>query len=156
MTSLRKYFLPEFLNRISSIVIFNRLTRKEIRKIVDVRLAEIQKRLAQNDRKVTIWCSDEVKDYLGSAGYSPAYGARPLARLIEKEVLNRMAVLILRGGIQDGETAKVIMEDGRITVLPNHGDSDDEDADAMVDEDEAEDDAVEMLQDGTGDMDLYE
>ena len=156
MTSLRNYFLPEFLNRISSIVIFNRLTKREIRKIVDVRLAEIQKRLAQNDRKVTIWCSDEVKDYLGSAGYSPAYGARPLARLIEKEVLNRMAVLILRGGIQDGETARVVMEDGRVTVLPNHGDSEDEDEDAMVDEDEAEDDAVEMLQDGTGDMDLYE
>lgn len=156
MTSLRNYFLPEFLNRISSIVIFNRLTRKEIRRIVDVRLAEIQKRLAQNDRKVTIWCSDEVKDYLGSAGYSPAYGARPLARLIEKEVLNRMAVLILRGGIQDGETARVVMEDGRVTVLPNHGDSEAEDEDAMIDEDEAEDDAVEMLQDGMGDMDLYE
>lgn len=156
MTSLRNYFLPEFLNRISSIVIFNRLTKREIRKIVDVRLAEIQKRLAQNDRKVTIWCSDEVKDYLGSAGYSPAYGARPLARLIEKEVLNRMAVLILRGGIQDGETARVVMEDGRVTVLPNHGDSEDEDEDVMVDEDEEEDDAVEMLQDGTGDMDLYE
>ena len=156
MTSLRNYFLPEFLNRISSIVIFNRLTRKEIRKIVDVRLVEIQKRLAQNDRKVTIWCSDEVKDYLGSAGYSPAYGARPLARLIEKEVLNRMAVLILRGGIQDGEIARVVMEDGRVAVLPNHGDSDDEDEDAMVDETDAEDDAVELLQDGTGDMDLYE
>ena len=156
MTSLRNYFLPEFLNRISSIVIFNRLTRKEIRRIVDVRLVEIQKRLAQNDRKVTIRCSDDVKDYLGSAGYSPAYGARPLARLIEKEVLNRMAVLILRGGIQDGETAQVVMEDGRVLVLPNHGDSEDEDEDAMVDEDEAEDDAVEMLQDGTGDMDLYE
>ena len=156
MTSLRNYFLPEFLNRISSIVIFNRLTRKEIRKIVDVRLVEIQKRLAQNDRKVTIWCSDEVKDYLGSAGYSPAYGARPLARLIEKEVLNRMAVLILRGDIQDGEIARVVMEDGRVTVLPNHGDSEAEDEDAIIDEDEAEDDAVEMLEDGTGDMDLYE
>lgn len=156
MNSLRNYFLPEFLNRISSIVIFNRLTRKEIRKIVDVRLVEIQKRLAQNDRKVTIWCDDEVKDYLGAAGYSPAYGARPLARLIEKEVLNRMAVLILRGAIQDGETARVVMEDGRVTVLPNHGDSEGEDEDAMIDEDEAEDDAVEMLQDGTGDMDLYE
>ena len=154
MTSLRNYFLPEFLNRISSIVIFNRLTRREIRKIVDVRLVEIQKRLTQNDRKVTIWCSDEVKDYLGSAGYSPAYGARPLARLIEKEVLNRMAVLILRGGIQDGETARVVMEDGRVTVLPNHGDSEDEDEDIMVDEDE--DDAVELLQHGTGDIDLYE
>ena len=154
MTSLRNYFLPEFLNRISSIVIFNRLTRREIRKIVDVRLVEIQKRLTQNDRKVTIWCSDEVKDYLGSAGYSPAYGARPLARLIEKEVLNRMAVLILRGGIQDGETARVVMEDGRVTVLPNHGDSEDEDEDIMVDEDE--EDAVQLLQHGTGDIDLYE
>ncbi|KAL9027127.1 MAG: hypothetical protein Q9180_007378, partial [Flavoplaca navasiana] len=115
MTALRNYFLPEFLNRISSIVIFNRLSRREIRRIVDVRLDEIQKRLAQNDRKVTIYCDDEVKDYLGSAGYSPAYGARPLARLIEKEVLNRLAVLILRGSVKDGEVARVVIEDGRIT-----------------------------------------
>ena len=153
MTSLRNYFLPEFMNRISSIVIFNRLTRHEIRKIVDVRLDEIQKRLASNERKVKIYCSDEVKDYLGTAGYSPAYGARPLARLIEKEVLNRLAVLILRGSIKDGEVARVVMEDGRIAVLPNHADiEEDED---MVDEAE-EEDAVLALEDGTGDMDLYE
>lgn len=156
MTSLRNYFLPEFLNRISSIVIFNRLTRKEIRRIVDVRLDEIQKRLAQNERKVKIFCSDKVKDYLGSAGYSPAYGARPLARLIEKEVLNRLAVLILRGSIQDGETARVVLEDGRVTVLPNYGDSEGEDEDAMIDEDEVEDETMGMLEDGAGDTDLYE
>ena len=156
MQSLRNYFLPEFLNRISSIVIFNRLTRKEIRKIVDVRLEEIQKRLQLNDRKVKIFCSDEVKDYLGSAGYSPAYGARPLARLIEKEVLNRLAVLILRGSIQDGEVARVVIEDGRVTVLPNHGDSDGEDEDAMIDENDAEDEVAGLLEDGNGDMDLYE
>lgn len=155
MTSLRNYFLPEFLNRISSIVIFNRLTRREIRRIVDVRLDEIQKRLAQNDRKVKIYCTDEVKDYLGSAGYSPAYGARPLARLIEKEVLNRLAVLILRGGIKDGEVARVVLEDGRITVLANHGDSEDEDENGFVDEMD-EDDAVLQLEDANGDMDLYE
>ncbi len=152
MTSLRNYFLPEFLNRISSIVIFNRLSRREIRKIVDVRLEEIQKRLHSNDRKVKIECSDEVKDYLGSAGYSPAYGARPLARLIEKEVLNRLAVLMLRGSIKDGETAQVVLEDGRVTVLPNHGDSDMEDDEHMYDEE----DAVEELIDGEGTMDLYE
>lgn len=155
MTSLRNYFLPEFLNRISSIVIFNRLTRKEIRKIVDVRLDEIQKRLAANDRKVKIYCSDEVKDYLGSAGYSPAYGARPLARLIEKEVLNRLAVLILRGSIKDGEVARAVMEDGRISVLPNHEDSE-MDADEDMLDDVDEEDAVLALEDGTGDMDLYE
>ena len=156
MQSLRNYFLPEFLNRISSIVIFNRLTRKEIRKIVDVRLEEIQKRLQLNDRKVKIVCSNEVKDYLGSAGYSPAYGARPLARLIEKEVLNRLAVLILRGSVRDGEEARVIIEDGRVTVVPNHGDSEEEDEDAMIDEEEAEDEAAGLLEDGNADMDLYE
>ena len=157
MNALRNYFLPEFLNRISSIVIFNRLSRAEIRKIVDIRLDEIQKRLNQNDRKVKIECDDKVKDYLGSAGYSPAYGARPLARLIEKEVLNRLAVLILRGGIQDGEVAHVVMDDdNRVTVVPNHGESEAEDGDAMIDEDEAEDDPVGLLEDGTGDMDLYE
>lgn len=156
MQSLRNYFLPEFMNRISSIVIFNRLTRKEIRKIVDVRLDEIQKRLQLNDRKVKIVCSSEVKDYLGSAGYSPAYGARPLARLIEKEVLNRLAVLILRGSIRDGEEARVIIENGRITVVPNHGDSEESDEDAMIDESEAEDEAAGLLEDGNADMDLYE
>ncbi|MCJ1326973.1 Heat shock protein hsp98 [Thelotrema lepadinum] len=151
MNALRSYFLPEFLNRINSIVIFNRLTRREIRKIVDVRLEEIQKRLSANDRKVYIDCSDEVKDYLGSAGYSPAYGARPLARLIEKEVLNRLAVLILRGGVKDGETARVELVDGRITVLANHeeGESSDDD---MVDEE----DAAANITDPKDSMDLYE
>ena len=152
MTTLRNYFLPEFLNRISSIVIFNRLTKKEIRKIVDVRLDEIQKRLQSNGRNVKIQLTDEVRDYLGSAGYSPAYGARPLQRLIEKEVLNRMAVLILRGSIRDGETARVVLEDGKLVVLPNHEESDSEMDDEMWDEE----DAVEELNGDAGEMDLYE
>ena len=150
MTALRNYFLPEFLNRISSIVIFNRLTRREIRRIVDLRLNEVQKRLVQNDRNVTINCNDEVKDYLGAAGYSPAYGARPLGRIIEKEVLNRLAVLMLRGSVKDGEVANVVMHDGRIDVLPNHelSEPEDEEDEDMVDEED--------LVDGDGDMDLYE
>jgi ATP-dependent Clp protease ATP-binding subunit ClpB len=153
MNSLRNYFLPEFLNRISSIVIFNRLTRREIRRIVDVRLAEIQRRLQTNDRNVAIECSDDVRDYLGRAGYSPAYGARPLQRLIEKEVLNRLAVLILKGSVRDGETAKVIMLDGRCTVLPNH----DEGSEPEEDEDMLDDaDAVLAIEDKEPGMDLYE
>ena len=149
--ALRNYFLPEFLNRISSIVIFNRLSRHEIRKIVDVRLQEIQKRLETNGRNVRIDISQAAKDYLGSAGYSPAYGARPLARLIEKEVLNRLAVLILRGSIKDGETARVVLEDGRLTVLPNHTEGSESDMD--VDEE----DALEELEDGDEEgMDLYD
>lgn len=151
MGALRDYFLPEFLNRISSIVIFNRLTRKEIRKIVDLRLNEVQRRLEQNNRNVTIQCTEEVKDYLGEAGYSPAYGARPLARIIEREVLNKLAVLILRGSIQDGEVARVVMREGRIDVLPNHEVEMEEDEE-MVDED----DALAEIENGSGDMDLYE
>ncbi|KAH8815875.1 P-loop containing nucleoside triphosphate hydrolase protein [Xylogone sp. PMI_703] len=154
MQALRDYFLPEFLNRINSIVIFNRLSKQEIRKIVDLRLAEIQKRLASNGRKVTIDVSPPAKDYLGSAGYSPAYGARPLSRLIEKEVLNRLAVLILRGSIKDGETARVVLQDGRLNVLPNHEESAGESEDDMAIDEE---DAVQELEDGDDmEMGLYE
>jgi ATP-dependent Clp protease ATP-binding subunit ClpA len=152
MNALRNYFLPEFLNRISSTVIFNRLTRREIRKIVDLRITEIQKRLYDNDRNVMIKVSDAAKDKLGAAGYSPAYGARPLQRLLEKEVLNRMAILILRGNIRDGEVANVDVVDGKVTVLPNHPDSEGEDEDMMVDEDEA----LDEIAPDSMDEDLYD
>jgi len=137
MGALRNYFLPEFLNRISSTVIFNRLTRAEIRRIVDVRLKEIQKRLEDNGRKVFIDVSDEAKDHLGAAGYSPAYGARPLQRLLEQEILNKLAILILRNNIRDGETARVELDDGRIVVIPNHPDSDTGEDEEMVDDSDA-------------------
>ncbi|KAK8089406.1 hypothetical protein PG997_004367 [Apiospora hydei] len=153
MNALQGYFLPEFLNRISSIVIFNRLTRKEIRKIVDLRISEIQKRLADNNRNVFIDVTDEAKDYLGNAGYSPAYGARPLARLIEKEVLNRMAVLILRGSIKDGETARVVLIGNKLQVLANHTDSElSSDDDMLIDEE----DAIEDVAPEDMDEDIYD
>ncbi|KAB5558245.1 P-loop containing nucleoside triphosphate hydrolase protein [Coniochaeta sp. 2T2.1] len=154
MNSLRNYFLPEFLNRINSIVIFNRLTRKEIRKIVDLRITEIQKRLADNNRNVFIDVSEEAKDKLGAAGYSPAYGARPLGRLIEKEVLNKLAILILRGNIRDGEKARVEVIDGKIAVLSNHTDSELGDSDMMLDEDD--EDVIEELAPDSMDEDLYD
>ncbi|GAB0136569.1 heat shock protein 104 homeolog p [Epichloe bromicola] len=153
MGALRNYFLPEFLNRISSVVIFNRLTRKEIRKIVDIRIGEIQKRLEDNGRKVRIDVSDEAKDYLGNAGYSPAYGARPLSRLIEKEVLNKLAILILRNNIQDGETARVELINDKITVLSNHADSEMSEDSEMVDDSE---DAADELVGDDMDQDIYD
>ncbi|PHH75378.1 hypothetical protein CDD80_2443 [Ophiocordyceps camponoti-rufipedis] len=153
MNALRNYFLPEFLNRINSVVIFNRLTRREIRKIVDLRLTEIQRRLEDNGRKVRIEVSDEAKDYLGSSGYSPAYGARPLARLIEKEVLNRLAILILRNNVRDGEIARVELDDGKIVVLSNHPDSEVGEDEDMVDDD---DDAVDELVGENMDEDIYD
>ncbi|CAI7625401.1 unnamed protein product [Penicillium pancosmium] len=155
MGALRNYFLPEFLNRISSTVIFNRLTRKEIRKIVDLRLNEIQKRLEHNGRNVEIYCTEEVKDYLGAAGYSPAYGARPLQRLIEREVLNRLAVLILRGSIRDGEQARVVLRDGHLDVLSNHHTPTDSDGDESMTDSDSDSSAADM-EDDTGNMDLYD
>jgi ATP-dependent Clp protease ATP-binding subunit ClpA len=123
---------------------------------VDVRLNEIQKRLEANDKKITIDATDEVRDYLGAAGYSPAYGARPLQRLIEKEILNRLAVLLLRGAIKDGEIARVELDDGRVIVLPNHTDSDMEDDEDMIDEDEAMMELEDKGDDKDGSMELYE
>jgi ATP-dependent Clp protease ATP-binding subunit ClpB len=153
MNALRNYFLPEFLNRINSTVIFNRLTKKEIRKIVDLRISEIQKRLNDNDRNVTISVSEEAKDYLGNAGYSPAYGARPLSRLIEKEVLNKLAVLILKGNIQNGEVARVELVDNKITVLANHNDSSDSEEMSVDDEEDA---VEEIVRDEDMDEDIYD
>jgi len=151
MGALRNYFLPEFLNRINSIVIFNRLTRREIRKIVDLRISEIQKRLNDNDRNVIIKVSEEAKDKLGAAGYSPAYGARPLQRLLEKEVLNRMAILILRGNIRDGEMARVEVVNGKVTVIPNHNDEVSDEEEMMIDDD----DAIEDIAPDSMDEDIY-
>jgi ATP-dependent Clp protease ATP-binding subunit ClpA len=152
MNALRNYFLPEFLNRISSTVIFNRLTRREIRRIVDLRISEIQKRLYDNDRNVVIRVSEAAKDKLGAAGYSPAYGARPLQRILEKEVLNRMAILILRGNIRDGEVARVDLVDGKVAVLPNHTDSEGSDEEMVVDEE----DALDEVAPDSMDEDIYD
>lgn len=142
--AMQDYFLPEFLNRISSTVIFNRLSRTEIRKIVDVRLVEIQRRLESNGKNVIIDCSPAVRDWLGAAGYNPQYGARPLARLIEKEILNRLAVLILRGSIRDGEVAKVVMEGNRVTILPNHQESEESSSEDEMDVDDVLDPEEDM------------
>ncbi|KAK9467107.1 P-loop containing nucleoside triphosphate hydrolase protein [Lipomyces arxii] len=122
MDSVRAHFRPEFLNRISSIVVFNRLSHKNIKKIVDLRLNEISKRLASNNKNVKIEVDDAAKDFLCANGYSKNMGARPLSRLIQNEVLNKLAVLILRNQVRDGETARVTLAadgDG-LQVLPNH------------------------------------
>jgi ATP-dependent Clp protease ATP-binding subunit ClpA len=132
MNTVRSHFLPEFLNRLSNVVIFNRLTKREIRAIVDLRLQEIQLRLVSNNRNIQLLIDDQTKDYLGEAGYSPQYGARPLQRVLEKEILNKLAVLLLRGSIKDGETARVTLDhSGRVVVLPNHHVTYVEDDDAM-------------------------
>ena len=120
MTTIRGFFRPELLNRLSNIIIFNKLTRGNIRKIVEQRIAEIQQRIISNGKTVQLQLDDAAKDYLGQAGYSPMYGARPLNRLIQKEVLEKLAMLMLKDQIRDGETAHVTFNNNRLSIQPNH------------------------------------
>ncbi|VUC36029.1 unnamed protein product [Clonostachys rosea] len=103
---------PEFLNRIDSFIIFKRLARDAIRDIVDIRLKELQQRL--DDKRITLFVPNDVKDWLADRGYDPKFGARPLNRLITNEIANGLADRIIRGQLRMGETAEVkIREDNQ-------------------------------------------
>jgi len=108
--AVRVHFRPEFLNRIDDIIIFDRLTHEDLRKIVDIQLARVMKRLA--DRRIELEISDEVKDFLGNEGYDPVYGARPLKRVIQDRLLNPLSLEVLEGNVKDGDTVKAVMKDG--------------------------------------------
>ncbi len=98
-------FKPEFLNRVDEIVIFHRLSLEHIKGIVDIQLGLLRKRLAERD--ITLETTDAAKLYLAQQGYDPAYGARPLKRLIQKEIQDRVALALLKGEFRDGDTIKV-------------------------------------------------
>ncbi|NLF59446.1 MAG: AAA domain-containing protein, partial [Candidatus Hydrogenedens sp.] len=102
---LRRHFRPEFLNRIDDIVVFHPLDREHIRKIVDVQLARLAKRL--EERQLTLELSPGAGDLLAAEGYDPVYGARPLKRAIQRLVLDPLAREILSGNIPDGATVAV-------------------------------------------------
>lgn len=103
--SLRTHFRPEFLNRIDEIVVFNRLDIEKIKKIVDIQIGYLNDRL--KDKKLTVQLSDKAKEFLANEGYDPAYGARPLARTINRYVENPLAKQIINGDIKEGENIKV-------------------------------------------------
>ncbi|KAI5370146.1 putative ClpA/B family, AAA+ ATPase domain, ATPase, AAA-type, core, Clp ATPase [Septoria linicola] len=110
MEVVQSSYPPEFINRLDEFIIFKRLSKEALRDIVDIRLRELQTRL--DDRRITLQVSDEVKTWLCDKGYDPRYGARPLNRLISKEVGNSLADKIIRGAIKSGDTATVIVQDG--------------------------------------------
>ena len=105
MNVVRSHFRPEFLNRVDEILLFHRLKRNEMTRIVDIQLERLKKLLA--DRKITIQLDDKAREWLGDKGYDPAYGARPLKRVIQKYVQDPLAEMILMGKIHDGEVVKV-------------------------------------------------
>ena len=103
---LRQHFRPEFLNRIDDIVLFDRISQDAMRAIVDVQLANIVRQV-RNSREITLEFDDAVKDMLATDGYDPAFGARPLKRLIQKRVLDPLALEIIDGRVNDGDVVKV-------------------------------------------------
>ncbi len=105
MAIVRGAFRPEFLNRLDEILIFRRLSRADMKGIVEIQLRRLQKLLA--DRKLTLEVDDKAKGWLGEVGYDPVYGARPLKRVIQRELQNPLAEMILAGRIVDGETVHV-------------------------------------------------
>ena len=114
MEIVRRSFRPEFLNRLDEIILFNRLGRSEMKRIVDIQLRHLQQLLAE--RKITLKIDDTAKTWLANTGYDPVYGARPLKRVIQRELQNPLATMLLSGTIKDGETVRVSVHDGRLTI----------------------------------------
>lgn len=110
---MKKAFRPEFLNRIDETIVFSHLSQEEIRQIVDLMLKDLFKRLAE--RELSIEVTDEVKDHLAKNGYSEAYGARPLRRLIQRKVEDMLAEEILSGKYSAGDTIILKLVDDKLT-----------------------------------------
>jgi len=111
--ALRGQFRPEFLNRIDEIVIFNSLDLDEIKAIVDIQLNRLRAML--KDRKMDVELTEAAKDLVAREGFDPVYGARPLKRTLQREVQNPLAVRILEGDFEEGDTVVVGVKDGKLT-----------------------------------------
>ena len=105
MDVVRKAFRPEFLNRLDEVLLFKRLDRRQMAGIVDIQLSYLHKLLA--DRRVALEVDEKARVWLGDKGYDPAYGARPLKRVIQTHVQNRLAEMILQGEVADGSTVRI-------------------------------------------------
>jgi ATP-dependent Clp protease ATP-binding subunit ClpB len=105
LSELRKFFRPEFLNRIDEIVRFDPLSREDLDKIVDIQIARVERTLT--DRKITIAVSPEAKQYLARVGYDEDFGARPLKRAIQRHILDPLAEEVLKGSLKPGDRVQV-------------------------------------------------
>lgn len=109
---LRAFFRPEFLNRIDEIIIFNPLSKEIMKDIIEIQIKRIKQYLKQ--RKIDIILTEEAKDYIVRIGYDPVYGARPLRRVLQKEILDALAIKLIEGTFKEGETIEVDCKDGKI------------------------------------------
>jgi ATP-dependent Clp protease ATP-binding subunit ClpB len=113
MNTLHEHFKPEFLNRLDEIIIFHSLSEKQVAQIVDLQLEKIQIRL--QEKKIMIQIDQTVKKHIATVGYEPTYGARPIKRVIQNEILDELSLQIIEGKIKDGQTIKLTMEKGKIS-----------------------------------------
>lgn len=123
MAEVRAHFRPEFLNRLDEILIFHRLDREALRRIVDVQLRRVRQRFAQRDLDLEL--TDAAKDWLADRGFDPVYGARPLKRVLRKELEDKVALAVLDGKIGEGATVQVDVTDGRLTITGTRHDGGD-------------------------------
>jgi ATP-dependent Clp protease ATP-binding subunit ClpB len=111
----RRMFRPEFLNRVDAQIVFSALSKDEIKQIVDLEVNKVRERLIEH--AITLEMTDDSRDWLADKGYDPAYGARPLKRVIQKAVQDPLAEMILSGKIRDGE--KVVISANRQGITFN-------------------------------------
>ena len=105
METLKENFKPEFLNRLDEIVIYHALPLEQIKHIVSLQIKALQDRLAE--RHLTLEVTDKAREFLAHEGYDPAYGARPLKRTLQKKIQDPMALMLLQGKFEEGETVLV-------------------------------------------------
>jgi len=116
LNELKKTFRPEFLNRVDGVVVFHSLTKEQIRKIVDLMLTSVTQQLSEKGVKLEV--TKAAKDFLGEKGYDEVFGARPLRRVIQDMVEDKLSEDLLRGKFQSGDTVVVDLEEGEIVVHP--------------------------------------
>jgi ATP-dependent Clp protease ATP-binding subunit ClpB len=114
MEIVRAAFRPEFLNRLDDILLFHRLTRQQMNGIVDIQLKRLEELISE--RKMSIELDERARTWLANAGYDPVYGARPLKRVIQRELQNPLAGLILEGRVKSGEAIRVSVKDGKLAI----------------------------------------
>ncbi len=119
MDALRGNFRPEFLNRIDEIVIFNPLTREDIKGIIDIQIRKLKERL--KERRMDIELTEAAKEYIAEVGYDPVYGARPLKRAIQRHILDPLAIKILEGDFKDGDRIIVDYDSERKEIIFKKG-----------------------------------
>ena len=119
MEELGKYFRPEFLNRIDEVVLFHALKPEELAQIVELKVKDLEARL--KEKRIRLEITDAAKQYLGRAGYSETFGARPLNRVIQHEVETRIAKLIVAGEVPEGSTVTVDSDGKGILVDVSDG-----------------------------------